>query len=236
MRTLPLRAASAVLAAALALPGAATAGDGLVAEGFRLYAGDCASCHDVAGRAPSLRGVGALAADFELRTGYMPLGHPGEQPMRHDARYDERQLQALVAYIASLGPGPKIPRPHPERGSLAAGLRLFMQHCAGCHQIVAEGGYAGDAVAPRLDRATPTQIAEAIRLGPYVMPRFTTRQISAAQVDSIVRYVVDARHPDDRGGWGIGHLGPVPEGLVTWLIAGTALVGCCVLIGRRNET
>ena len=29
-----------------------------------------------------------------------------------------------------------------------------------------------------------------------------------------------AKHPDDRGGWAIGHLGPVPEGLVTWLIGG----------------
>ena len=37
----------------------------------------------------------------------------------------------------------------------------------------------------------------------------------------------------DRGGWGIGNLGPVPEGTVTWFIAIVAFMGFCVLIGRR---
>jgi ubiquinol-cytochrome c reductase cytochrome c subunit len=67
------------------------------------------------------------------------------------------------------------------------------------------------------------------------MPRFTTRQISAAQVDSIVRYVVDARHPDDRGGWAIGHVGPVTEGMVAWLLAGGALVLVAAAIGARRS-
>ena len=57
------------------------------------------------------------------------------------------------------------------------------------------------------------------------MPRFSPRQLSTAQLDSIVRYVEYAKHPDDRGGWAIGHLGPVPEGLVTWFLAAIALVG-----------
>jgi ubiquinol-cytochrome c reductase cytochrome c subunit len=219
------------VALALALPAVARAD---VAEGYRLYAGDCASCHDVRGRAPSLNGVGARAADFYLRTGYMPLGHPGEEPKRKPVRYSESQLHSLIDYIASLGPGPGIPQPHPERGSLAAGLRSFTQHCSGCHQVVAKGGYVPDAVAWPLDRATPTQVAEAVRIGPYLMPRFTRRQISDRDLDSVIRYVVSTRHPDDPGGWGIGNLGPVPEGLVAWLIAGAALVGCCVLIGRRN--
>jgi ubiquinol-cytochrome c reductase cytochrome c subunit len=84
-----------------------------------------------------------------------------------------------------------------------------------------------------LQQATPTQIAEAIRIGPYVMPRFSTKALSPAQVNSIVRYVVWTRHPDDRGGWGIGHIGPIPEGLVTWFLGMTALVATCVVIGTR---
>ena len=239
---------------ALALPAvAAAAGD--VRLGYRLFGQYCVACHGVAGSgipparvigtgpereprqqlglAPSLQGVGALAADFYLRTGYMPLAHVGLQPRRKPVGFDERQLQGLIAYVASLGPGPEVPTPHPERGSLSEGMQLFTDRCAGCHQVVAEGGYVTGALPPPLKEATPTQIVEAIRIGPYVMPRFSTKALSPSQADSIVRYVEYAKHPDDRGGWAIGHVGPIPEGLVTWFFGMTVLVACCVVIGRR---
>src|SRR5207248_1642333 len=99
-------------------------------------------------------------------------------------------------------------------GDVAQGSTLFTQHCAGCHQIAARGGYLPGAVAPPLASASPTQIAEAVRIGPYLMPRFSTRAISDRQLDSIVAYVRYARHPEDPGGWSIGRLGPIPEGIV----------------------
>ena len=205
-----------------------------VTTGKHLYGRYCAQCHDTA-TAPSLRGVGALAADFYLTTGYMPLPHLGVQP-RRSRPLEAAQIRALVAYIASLAPGPAIPKPHPERGRLSAGMQLFTDHCSGCHQVLAEGGYVTGAVPPQLGADTPTQIAEAVRIGPNVMPTFTTRAISNAQLDSIIRYVLYARHPDDRGGWGIGHIGPVPEGLVTWFFAVVALLGVCLVVGRRLRT
>jgi ubiquinol-cytochrome c reductase cytochrome c subunit len=88
---------------------------------------------------------------------------------------------------------------------------------------------------PPLQKATATQIAEAVRVGPYVMPSFPKSQISDRQLNSITRYVLYTRHPVDRGGWGIGNLGPFPEGLVAWLLAGGLLVGVCVVIGRRAQ-
>jgi ubiquinol-cytochrome c reductase cytochrome c subunit len=222
---------------ALSVPSAA-AGAGDLQLGYHLFGQYCASCHGagVQGQhrlAPSLRGVGALAADFYLRTGYMPLQHVGMQPHRKRVFFNESQLQGLIAYIASLGPGPKVPRPRPERGSVSEGMHLFTDRCAGCHQVVAEGGYVTGALPPPLKEATPTQIAEAIRIGPYVMPRFSTKDLSPSQVSSIVRYVEYAKHPDDRGGWGIGHIGPIPEGLVTWFFGMTVLVAACVVIARR---
>jgi ubiquinol-cytochrome c reductase cytochrome c subunit len=177
--------------------------------------------------------VGTLAADFYLRTGYMPLRRVGVQPRRSRVLFDESQIRAITAYVASLGRGPAVPKPNPSRGSVSRGLHLFTEHCAGCHQIAAAGGYVTGAVAPPLDRATDVQIAEAVRIGPYVMPRFSKQAISDHDLDSIVAYVDYARSPDDPGGWALGHLGPVPEGLVTWFIAAVATVAFCVVIGTR---
>jgi quinol---cytochrome-c reductase cytochrome c subunit len=218
--------------------------------GFQLYAGNCSICHGpngvgfvdepeqkvsgaIVGRGPSLRGVGELAPDFYLRTGRMPLGTLGEQPQRGPVLFTEHQIRALVTYVGSLAPGPPIPHPHPERGKVNKGLQLFTEHCAGCHQVVAEGGYLPGAEAPPLDDATPTQIAEAVRIGPYVMPRFSKRAISDNELDSIVAYVQYAKAPNDSGGWSLGHVGPIPEGLVAWLIAAAALVAVCLVLARR---
>jgi ubiquinol-cytochrome c reductase cytochrome c subunit len=248
------RLVTALLALAAVVPAAAAAP---VDRGKDLYGQYCVACHGAngsgvthagparvgagpgraqtqqAGEGPSLRGVGAQAADFYLTTGYMPLPRVGLQPRRSRLVLSRRQIDALVAYVASLGNGPPVPRPHPERGSLGEGLRGFTDHCAGCHQVAAEGGYVTGAVPPPLEDATPTQIAEAVRIGPYVMPRFSRQAIPDDELDSIIRYVQYAKNPDDRGGWAIGHVGPVPEGLVTWLIAMSVLVAVCVVIGER---
>jgi quinol---cytochrome-c reductase cytochrome c subunit len=229
---------------ALAVPGAAAAqrvDPTLFATGKSLYAESCLTCHGVGGRGvngrgPRLTTVGAVGADFYLRTGYMPLESPRDQPARRASPFGPRQIDALVAYVASLGKGPPVPEPHPDRGSVSRGLRLFVEHCAGCHQVVAEGGYVTGARVPPLKSSTPVQVAEAVRLGPYLMPRFPREQLSDRELDSIVAYVEEAKHPDDRGGWGIGHLGPVPEGLVAWLLAGAALVAVCAVIGKRIES
>ncbi len=224
------------VAVLLMLPAGAAAND---RRGAALYAANCAKCHGLNGQGvhehgPPLRNAGARAADFYLRTGYMPLANPHDQPTRTRVIFTERELRALVGYVASLGHGPPIPTP--RRGSISAGQRLFTEHCAGCHQALAQGGYVTGARVPPLTDATDRQIAEAVRIGPYLMPRFSTKAISPKQLDDIVAYVDYTKHPDDRGGWAIGHLGPWPEGAVTWLLAAAALVGICTLLGRRLRT
>jgi len=204
-------------------------------DGRGLFASSCAACHGddargVAGKGPSLVGVGAAAADFYLSTGRMPLSDPSAEPQRGDPAFSAAERRALVDYVASLG-GPPVPRV--GRGDAHEGFTAFRDHCAGCHSITARGGVAPPGTAPALQQATATQIAEAVRVGPYLMPRFDERQISDAELNSIVAYVLAQRHPDDRGGWGIGNIGPIPEGLVAWLLAGTALLIVARLIGER---
>jgi ubiquinol-cytochrome c reductase cytochrome c subunit len=216
--------------------------------GSELYAGNCASCHGIAGSGittprlgaggtlgagPSLRGVGARAADFYLREGYMPLGSIHDEPQNEEVLLTNNEIKSLVGYVASLAPGPGIPHPDPAAGNIVDGVHLFTLHCAGCHQEVAEGGFVTGARVPPLHTVAPTQIAEAVRTGPYLMPRFTTAQLSDAQLNSIVRYILSTNHPDNRGGWGLGNIGPIPEGLVSWWIGAPLLLGACLLLGRR---
>jgi ubiquinol-cytochrome c reductase cytochrome c subunit len=210
----------------------------LKAEGAQLYQDDCASCHGAAlrgmpGVAPSLVGVGAGPVDFYLSTGRMPLASPNEEPQRNAPLYGRRQIDALIDYVSSFG-GPPAPTADPSKGDLAVGLHQFTLSCAGCHQIVARGGLTLGAVTPSLQAATPQQIAEAVRMGPYVMPRFDPKQIDQHQLDSIARYILWTRHPDDAGGWGIYNIGPIPEGIVAWFLAIAALVIVARLIGERT--
>jgi ubiquinol-cytochrome c reductase cytochrome c subunit len=216
----------------------------LIARGAALYAQSCSDCHGadlrgVRGRGSSLRGVGTAATDFYLSTGRMPLARPGIEPMRADPVFGERDIQALIAYVAQRGGGggPAIPVVDPARGSVAEGRRLYTDSCSGCHQIMGQGGIAPGLVAPPLTDATPRQIGEAIRVGPYLMPRFSPRQLDDPRVDSIARYITEiTQKPPDRGGWGIGNIGPIPEGLVAFLLAGGVLLLVARLIGERNPT
>ena len=218
--------------------------------GSQLYAGNCSACHGVDGRGqltprrttegikgqgPSLRGVGARSVDFYLRTGYMPISEPDEQPTRRRPLFNEREIRAMVDYVSSLPPpGPPIPQPHPERGILSEGYELFTEHCAGCHQVAAQGGVATGARVPPLEDSSPVQMAQAVRIGPYLMPKFSERQISDEELDSIIAYSeLAAKSPPDEGGWGLGNIGPVSEGIVTWFLATVVLILVCMIIGKR---
>jgi ubiquinol-cytochrome c reductase cytochrome c subunit len=216
--------------------------------GAQLYAGNCASCHGIAGQGiqsprpgsggilgqgPPLRGVGAAAADFYLSTGYMPLGNPREEPHHNRVLFSSKEERSLVDYVASLGAGPGLPNPHPGRARLSDGMELFTLHCSGCHQQDARGGFVTGARVPPLQDVSARQIAEAVRVGPYLMPRFPKSQISDAQLNAIIRYVLSQDNPDNRGGWGIGNIGPIPEGLVTWWIAIPLLLITCTVLGKR---
>jgi ubiquinol-cytochrome c reductase cytochrome c subunit len=210
-----------------------------VSAGAHLFVSSCSACHGIGaqgirGRGPSLRGVGALAADFYLQTGRMPLPSPRAQPMRTRPAFPRSQIAELVAYVASFG-GPPIPTVSPASGDLARGHRLFALDCAGCHTIQGQGGIVTGAIVPSLNEATPRQIAEAIRVGPYVMPRFGEELLSAGEIDSLARYIQSTKHPDDSGGWGLGRIGPIPEGMVAWLLGAAALLLIARLLGERTE-
>jgi ubiquinol-cytochrome c reductase cytochrome c subunit len=225
----------AALGLVLASP-AAAAGD--AKRGRDLFRTGCASCHGIdargiRGKGPSLHGAGAAAAHFYLSTGRMPLDEPKAQPDRAEPAYDPAAIDDLVAYVGSLG-GPDVPSVEVSTGIVSDGQRLFTRNCAACHQIMGRGGVVTGAYVPTLLESTPTQIAEAMRIGPYVMPRFGTGRLSDQDIASTARYVEYAKHPRNEGGWGLFDIGPVPEGMVAWLIGLLALVLLIRALGKRT--
>jgi ubiquinol-cytochrome c reductase cytochrome c subunit len=207
-----------------------------VDEGHQLFLVHCSSCHgpDGAGTAsaPSIITAGAAAADFQLRTGRMPLSNPKELPVRHAPAFPDAQIRALVAYVASLDNGPPIPTVLP--GHLPDGNQLYSLNCAQCHNAAGAGGALGYGdIVPPLHHATALDVVEAARTGPGPMPVFGPDTLSDQQVSDIAAYVQYLHRPDDRGGFGLGHLGPIPEGFVGWVVGLGLLLLAARLIGTR---
>lgn len=207
------------------------------AEARDLFVSNCASCHGVDGTGtedgPSLTGVGEAAADFQLRTGRMPLAAPDDPTLRKPPAFDEEQIALLVSYVGSFGVGPAIPRVDVESGELAEGSELFVANCAACHGATANGGaVGGSAFAPSLHESSPLSVAEAIITGPGQMPKFA---FSEGERNSILRYVAYLQETDSPGGLGIGGIGPVSEGYVAWVLAMVILVVTVAVIGMRKD-
>ena len=210
----------------------------VIAAGQELFATGCVTCHGAQGQGlvgPDIRGSGSAGAHFWLTTGRMPMANAEGQAVRKKPAYPPGEIEALVAYVASLGPGPAIPTIDPAVGSIQRGGELFRLNCAACHQAAGAGGalsYGRNA--PSLIPPTAVQIAEAIRIGPGEMPHFTEAQLSDEEVQSVVQYVRYLQKADNPGGFSLGRIGPIPEGFAAIGIGlgGTALAA--FLIGKRT--
>lgn len=207
--------------------------DAEVERGAALFQYSCTSCHGTDGVGtdvgPSLIGVGAAAADFQLSTGRMPLADPDDPSRRKNPGFDQPDIDALVAYVASLGPGPAVPDVDLANADVAAGGVAYRANCAACHNAAGSGGALSyGKAAPNLFRATPTQVVEAMRTGPGQMPVFGANELGPASEDDIAAYVTQVlQHPDNRGGLPLGSIGPVPEGLFAALV-GLIVIGAAL--------
>ena len=205
-------------------------------RGRRLFLVGCAYCHGQNGegtaQGPDLRRVGAASADFQLSTGRMPNTAPDRQSVTKRSPYTRREIDDLVAYVASLGPGPPIPDVHDPPGDLQEGGQLYLDNCAACHGASGNGGALSvGRDAPTLHGSTPVEIGEAMRTGPGNMPVFGPGTFTPQQLNSIVRYVEYLKKPQDPGGLSLGLVGPITEGLVAILVG----LGALMLITRWIE-
>ena len=229
----------AIVAARAAPAAGAEAGGEQVTqtEAAALYLQNCASCHGSQGEGatagPPLIGVGAASVDFYLRTGRMPMGAPGQRAQRQDPAYNDAQIRALVEYVVSFGgDGPDIPQVR-AGGDLRRGWELYTANCAACHAATGAGNAVGGGnVAYGLGQATDVQIAEAMLIGPGVMPKFA---LDDTDRDAIIAYVGYLRSAPAPGGAPIGGFGPVAEGFVAVFIGLVLLVGVAMFVGRQSH-
>ncbi len=201
-------------------------GQAQIAEGRSIFLRNCSTCHGDFGQgvpnvAPSLIGVGAAAVDFQVSTGRMPAKEPVAEQPRKPVTFTAHQIRALAAYIASLGGGPPIPsmaEVNPKGANAGLGQQLFVADCAQCHNFVGAGGaLTYGKYAPPLTNSTPRQIFEAMLTGPEAMPVFNNTTITPQQKRDIIAYVARTRSEPNPGGFSLGRVGPVTEGIVAFV-------------------
>jgi ubiquinol-cytochrome c reductase cytochrome c subunit len=214
-----------------------------VAEGKQLFDASCISCHGrngqgVPDKGPSLIGVGSASVEFQVATGRMPAPGQGAQIGRKTPLYTRDQARQIGAYIQELGGGPELPEQTDEQladGDVARGGTLFRINCSSCHAFGAGGGaLSSGKYAPSLEESTARDIWAAMLTGPQNMPVFGNNQLSPEEKRDVVAYVQNLQEDTDPGGWGIGRLGPVSEGLAIFLLGMVALVFATLWIAGKS--
>ena len=203
----------------------ATVSSAQIAEGRNLFVEECATCHGLyaegSSQAPSLIGVGAAAVNFQVTTGRMPAAELGPENPNKPPRLNAAETAAIAAYIQSLGGGPVVPsaaQVGTAGANVGLGQQLFVADCAACHNFVGAGGaLTYGKFAPPLTASTPTQIYEAMLTGPEAMPVFNDLTITPQEKRDIIAYVTQIRAQPNPGGFSLGRVGPVTEGIVAFL-------------------
>ncbi len=213
-----------------------------IEEGKKLFGANCATCHGIEAAGtiagPSLIGVGAASVHFQVGTGRMPLAYQGPQGMVKPVQFTDEQNLQMSAYIASLGEGPAIPdaRYLQSDGDAANGATLFRVNCAMCHNVAGAGGALTEGKwAPALDGVAPVHVYEAMITGPQNMPVFNDANITPEQKADIITYLQYIENTTAVGGFKLGSLGPVAEGLFIWIIGLGSIVALTVWVTAKSN-
>ena len=218
------------------------ASEQLIDEGSKLFAANCATCHGLnlqgANGGPSLIGVGAASVEFQVATGRMPLAQSGPQAQKKASQFTTAQIEALYTYVAAQAPGPGIPAAEllTGKGDASVGGELFRINCAMCHNVAGAGGALTEGkYAPSLSGVTPQHIYEAMLTGPQSMPVFNDTNISPEDKANIITYLKYLDETPSAGGFDLGNLGPVSEGLFIWIFGLGGIVAITVWLTARSN-
>ena len=176
--------------------------------GGRLYAENCAGCHGARGE--GYVGPPLAPAGFASLVGPMVAQGGINMPPFGEVLSAE-QIDAVSAFVAD-----ELADPESRAAEVAPGGDLFRLYCAGCHSATGSGGAmpVGNN-APNIRQYPAAEALAAMILGRGNMPAFAGNTFDVRQQTSVALYVqVLAPDPPAPGGYGLGFLGPVPEGAV----------------------
>jgi ubiquinol-cytochrome c reductase cytochrome c subunit len=165
----------------------------------------------------------------------MPLAQPGSQAQRKPPVYTPDEVEALAAYVASLGVGPAIPdesdysiaglSEQEREEAIVRGGQIFLTNCTACHNFEGSGGaMPRGGYAPKIRGVDPKYIYEAMLTGPQAMDTFSNGNLSPEEKRDVIAYLQSLEDQPSYSGFGLGGMGPVSEGLFAWLFG----IGLCV--------
>lgn len=213
-----------------------------VEDGKKLFQANCATCHGLdlqgGGGGPSLYGVGELSVHFQVATGRMPLQAQSPQAPEKPVQFTEEQIDAMAAYVQSTSPGPTLPseKTLDGGGDLAHGAELFRINCAMCHNVAGAGGALTEGkYAPGLKGTEPVHVYAAMVTGPQNMPVFNNLNLTLEDKRDIISYLMYLEESPSPGGFDLGSLGPVSEGLFIWVFGIGTLIALTVWITAKSN-
>jgi ubiquinol-cytochrome c reductase cytochrome c subunit len=171
-------------------------------QGSVLYQLHCAACHAPDGRGglvpgtrdpvPPLIGSDRVTlpyARLTLRTGRMPpAADPTDNRPRSAVLGPQAQDDVLAFMVARFNLQGAVA--DPGRGDPARGLELYATNCAQCHGASGAGGVAGGgAWTPVITGFDSQTVADAVRVGPFEMPRFAEEQLTDADVADVAAFL-----------------------------------------------
>jgi ubiquinol-cytochrome c reductase cytochrome c subunit len=213
-----------------------------VEDGKKLFQANCATCHGLnlqgSSEGPSLYGVGELAVEFQVSTGRMPLQASAPQAPQKPAQFTEEQILAIASYVQSMAPGPTFPAEETidGQGDVARGAELFRVNCAMCHNVAAAGGALTEGkYAPALGKTSALHMYAAMVTGPQNMPVFNDLTLTTEDKRDIISALLFLQQNESPGGFSLGSLGPVSEGLFIWIFGIGGLIAITVWITAKSN-
>jgi ubiquinol-cytochrome c reductase iron-sulfur subunit len=181
-------------------------------SGAAIYAANCSGCHGDHGQ--GLIGPSQQADAFPaLVAGMIKRGGISMPAFR---QFSPAQVAAVSNFVAT-----QIADPVARTATIAEGGRLFRLYCSGCHSSTGRGGALSQGRnAPSLADYPAAEALAAMILGRGNMPNFAGTTFNVRQQASVALYVQLLQAPPSPGGWGLGYIGPVTEGLACFAALG----------------
>ena len=119
--------------------------------------------------------------------------------------------------------------------AISRGGQIFLTNCTACHNFTGAGGaMPRGGYAPQILGVEPQYVYEAMLTGPQSMPTFSNGNLTPEAKRDVIAYLQSIEDNPKYGGFGMGGMGPVAEGMYAWIVGIGVLVGFAVWIAAHG--